>query len=177
MSLRPSVAVSDPRRLWVHDIYRGDDLSVRPFGRYGVPRRSAWLRITHFWRSRAGERIVPHPRLLRTLVQVQRHLGARRLDLLSGYRAPVDARRINSYHHMGKAADLSIDGIEPRELFEYCRRLQSSTEDGLGCGLYPNRRFVHLDARSRSVIWVDLGHRAYVSDAASWLREHPEAGR
>jgi hypothetical protein len=96
---------------------------------------------------------------------------------LSGYRAPDDPNSLTSYHQVGHAADVSIDGIEPRELFEYCRQLQSCAGDGLGCGLYPHRRFVHVDARSLSVIWIDLGHRSYVSDAARWLREHPDAGR
>ena len=57
------------------------------------------------------------------------------------------------------------------------KSIRTAQGRGLGCGLYPGRPFVDVDARARSVIWVDLGHRAYVADPATWLREHPGAER
>ena len=170
-------AEGEPRLLWLRNAHNGEELRVRPFRAHGVPNRRAWGQITHLFRRGPAERRTISPRLLRTLVQIQRHFASRRIDLHSGYRLPDEGQESNSYHHVGHAADISIDDIEPRELFEYCRRLQSSTEDGLGCGLYPNRRFVHLDARPRSANWVDLGHHSYVTDPDGWLRENPDAGR
>ena len=167
----PNAAGADRRALRLHDIHRGEDLSVRPFGHYGIPARSAWLRLSHFWRSRTGERIVVHPRLLRILVQVQRHFAARRLELFSGYRAPVDPRQLSSYHQVGHAADVSIAGVAHRAVFEYCRRLPD-----LGCGYYPRGRHVHIDVRSRATVWVDLSGYGdggfYVRDPAAWLGVH-----
>ncbi len=109
--------------------------------------------------------------------QIQRHFGGRRIDLYSGYRAPEPGHSLDSYHEVGHASDVAVDGIEPQALFEYCWQLQGGMDTGLGCGLYPNRPFVHVDARSRSVIWVDLGRRSYISDPETWLEANPVAGR
>ncbi len=163
--------------LWLRNVHSGEELRLMPFGRYGLPMGIAWRRITRLFRSAETERRTTSPRLLRTLAQVQRHFGNRRIDLYSGYRVPAERRELDSYHHVGHAADIAVAGVEPRELFECCRQLQASSDMGLGCGLYPARPFVHVDARSRSVIWVDLGHRSYVTDPAGWLRDHPLAGR
>lgn len=122
-----------------------------------------------FGDPRTSRRRTVHPRLIRVLVRAQHHFGARRLELYSGYRAP--GRGLNSYHEVAHAADVAIEGVPPRTLFEWCR-LQAS----LGCGLYPQRRFVHIDVRSVAAIWVDLGHHDYVADPDRWLRAHPGAG-
>ena len=173
----PASADGDHRVLWLRNVHSGEELRVPPFGAHGIPDRRAWRRITHLFQAAAAKRRTISPRLLRTLAQIERRFGGRRVDLYSGYRVPDDGHDLESYHHVGHAADVSVESIRPRELFEYCRRLQARTEEGLGCGLYPGQPFVHVDARARSVIWVDLGHRSYVSDAAGWLREHPDAGR
>ncbi len=165
------------RVLWVRNAHTGEEFRVRPFNVHGIPGRQAWRRLTHLFQTAQGQRRTISPRLLRTLAQMQRHFGGRRIDLYSGYRMPDEGHEFESYHHVGHAADISIENTEPRELFEYCRQLQGSTDEGLGCGVYPSRPFVHVDARARSVIWVDLGHRSYVIDAGRWLRDHPNAGR
>jgi uncharacterized protein YcbK (DUF882 family) len=167
-------ADGDHRLLWLRNVHGGEELRVRPFRRHGIPARRAWRRITHLFQTPRGERRTISPRLLRTLAQVQSHLGGRRMDLYSGYRVPDDGPDLESYHHVGHAADISIDGTRPRALFESCRNLQERSSGGLGCGFYPGEPFVHVDVRARSVIWVDLGHRSYVSDPTGWLREHPE---
>src|SRR5262249_44030646 len=78
---------------------------------------------------------------------------------------------LTSYHQVGHAADLWIDGVKNRDLFEYCRALQRAGER-LGCGLYPAGAHVHIDDRSRATIWVDLsgyGDGAiYVKDPERW---------
>jgi uncharacterized protein YcbK (DUF882 family) len=170
-------ADGDHRLLWLRNVQSGEELRVRPFGPHGLPERRAWRRITHLFQTGRAERRTISPRLLRTLAQMHRHFGGYRMDLYSGYRVPDDGLDLESYHHVGHAADEWVAGIQPRELFEYCRDLQAGTDEGLGCGLYPRRPFVHVDARGRSVIWVDLGHRSYVSDPTRWLRAHPDAGR
>jgi hypothetical protein len=67
---------------------------------------------------------------------------------------PDDPRARSSYHQVGHAADVWIDSVENRDLFEYCRALQRVGEH-LGCGLYPRGHHVHVDIRSRATIWVD----------------------
>jgi len=170
-------ADGDRRVLWLRNVHNGEELRLRPFGMHGLPKAIAWRQITRLFRSSQKERRTINPGLLRTLAQMQRHFGNRRIDLYSGYRVAQEGRELDSYHHVGHAADIAISHVEPRDLFEHCRRLQDSSDMGLGCGLYPDLPFVHVDTRSRSTIWVDLGHRSYVTDPAGWLRAHPHAGR
>lgn len=166
----------DHRGLWLKDLYRHDELRLRPFGAHGRPRRGDWLALTRFFRDRHGSRRPVAPRLLRVLAQVQRHFGGRRLELMSGYRAPDKKQALNSYHQVGHAADVWIEGTENRVLFEYCRELQRGGET-LGCGFYPAGSHVHVDVRSHVTVWVDrsgYGDGAdYVADPVGWLDAHP----
>jgi uncharacterized protein YcbK (DUF882 family) len=97
-------------------------------------------------------------------------------DASSGSPAGSPEATLTSYHQVGHAADIWIDGVENRALFEYCRALQRAGER-LGCGLYPRGQHVHVDVRSRATIWVDLSGygdgAAYVSDPDAWLQAHP----
>lgn len=176
VTLATGPAAADHRTLWLHDIHRGDEIRLQPFGPRGVPDRLAWARLTRFFRSRHDGRRAVHPRLLRVLAQIQRHFGGRRIDLLSGYREPDNPEHLSSYHQVGRGADIGIPGVANRDLFEYCRQIEN-----LGCGLYPNGYHVHVDVRSRATIWVDLsgyGDGAeYVEDPVAWLSAHPDAGQ
>jgi uncharacterized protein YcbK (DUF882 family) len=178
--LGSAVARADHRGLWLKDIYFHDELRLRPFGPSGHPDVLAWARLTRFFRSRQGPRHTIDPQLLRVLAQIQRHFGGRRLELMSGYRIPDDPQALSSYHQVGHAADLWIDGVPNRELFEYCRALQSAGKR-LGCGLYPHGSHIHVDVRSETTIWVDLSGygdgAVYVPDPARWLEENPRAAR
>ena len=174
----PAPGRRDSRTLWLRSLHRGDELRVAPFGEHGRLRRLPWAALTRFLRSRMGRepRRTVHPRLVRVLVQLQRRFGGRRLDVLSGYRAPEDGAGLTSYHQVGRAVDVAIRGVPDRELFEACRAVQGVGE-GVGCGFYPRGRHVHVDVRSRDTIWVDLsgyGDGAlYVADPAAWLAAHP----
>lgn len=172
-----SARAADRRSLWLHNVHLGDELRVQPFDDYGVPHLLDWLRLEHLFRShRTKTSRAINPRLLRVLAQVQRHFGGRRLELLSGYRAPEAKDRLSSYHQVGRAADLYIVGVANRELYDYCRTLGN-----VGCGLYPKGSHVHIDVRSHPGTWVDLSHYGepadYVGDARAWVKAHPEAGR
>jgi uncharacterized protein YcbK (DUF882 family) len=168
---------ADRRSLWVRSIHLGDEVRVQPFEEHGVPRLLDWLRLEHLFRShRTQTTRAINPRLLRVLAQVQRHFGGRRLELLSGYRAPESGDRLSSYHQVGRAADLYIVGVSHRDVYDYCRTLGA-----VGCGLYPKGSHVHIDIRSRPGTWVDLSRYGepadYVRDARQWVQAHPEAGR
>ena len=168
---------ADQRQIWLRSIHLGEEIRLEPFDRHGVPKLLAWRRLDHLFRShRTLEERAVNPRLLRTLAQIQRHFGGRRIELLSGYRAPAPGDQLSSYHQVGRAADLSMEGVSNRDLYDYCRTLAN-----LGCGLYPKGTHVHVDVRSRPGTWVDLSRygepASYVRDAADWVRSHPDAGR
>ena len=47
---------ADHRRLWLHDVYRGDDIRIAPFSGHGHVRTRDWIQLTRFFRSRPGAR-------------------------------------------------------------------------------------------------------------------------
>ncbi len=172
----PARPARDHRTIWLYNVHTGEELRLRPFDRHGRIGRSARAQIARVFRStRTERRRAISPRLIRLLVQVQRHFRGPRIDLVSGYRVPEDPARLTSYHQTGRASDVRIAGILHRAVFEYCRTLPRT-----GCGLYPvARSHVHIDARADSAIWVDLSRSGegaiYVGDVERWLREHPDA--
>lgn len=88
------------------------------------------------------------PRLIWVLQQVAEAFPRRTLYVMSGYRQSG-----HSFHGKGKALDLFVQGVPNEQLFELCRRLRD-----VGCGYYPNNKFVHIDVRpygTDRVLWVD----------------------
>lgn len=155
--------------LWMYNVHSEEELRITP----PPPARVStgdWRRANHFFRSRkAKKRRTTHPRLLRTLAHIQSHFGGKRIEVFSGFRAPVVGDPLNSYHQVGRAADIRIVGVSKEALFAYCRSLPR-----LGCGYYPRTQFVHVDVRGTATVWVDLSSagspRNYVRSARRWLR-------
>jgi hypothetical protein len=88
------------------------------------------------------------PRLIWVLEQVAEAFPRRTLYIMSGYR-----QNGHSFHGKGKAIDLMVYGVPNEQVFEVCRRLRD-----VGCGFYPNNKFVHIDVRpygTDRVLWVD----------------------
>ncbi|HEV8548209.1 MAG TPA: D-Ala-D-Ala carboxypeptidase family metallohydrolase [Polyangiaceae bacterium] len=90
------------------------------------------------------------PRLVWLLGEIQGAFPSRTIVIQSGYRPHAHT----SFHQRGKALDLYVQGVPNEELFALCRTLRD-----VGCGYYPNNRFVHLDVRpygSAKATWVDV---------------------
>lgn len=102
-----------------------------------------------------GVRLV-HPRLLWALQRIADAFPRRGIYIYSGYRpfAEVnDGSHHRSQHATGRAVDISLQGIAKEELFKVCRTLKD-----VGCGFYPNGKFVHVDVRtphSGGGFWID----------------------
>jgi uncharacterized protein YcbK (DUF882 family) len=105
-----------------------------------------------------------NPRLMRLLYQTGRHWPGRRLEIVSGYRAPSVAKNPHSPHMKGLACDFYVDGVKTAELRDYLRK----NFQKVGVGYYPNSTFVHLDLRKdKSAFWIDYsgpGERAVYSE-------------
>lgn len=96
-----------------------------------------------------GVRMV-HPRLVWLVQQLALAFPRRLFTIVSGYRAEP----ITSAHARGRAIDLQILGVPNESVFRFCRKLED-----VGCGYYPNNRFLHLDVRppgSGHPYWVDV---------------------
>ena len=74
------------------------------------------------------------------------------LRVTSGYRCKEHNEHVggvsNSFHTTGQAADLQADSYE--ELVRAAWNIKTG-----GIGLYPKRKFVHVDVRETPAVWVD----------------------
>ncbi len=128
-----------------------EDLKVNLYnedGSYDVNAVSAVSRILRCKRTETVKDM--DPRLMTLLSHVYDHFGERKLEVVSGYR---NQQRTSSFHYQGSATDIRIPGITPKKLRAFIETLD---EGGMGIGLYPRSRFVHIDVRPPpSYRWID----------------------
>ncbi len=122
----------------------------------GVPRPALPLPLEPDPSSGTAGEWVPgvkmlHPRLLWVLQRIAAAFPWRTIYVVSGYRREA----ATSYHDKGRAIDLFVRGVPNESLFRFCH---DKLHD-VGCGYYPNHRFVHVDVRPFGTghpMWVDV---------------------
>ena len=88
--------------------------------------------------------------LLTWMSLIYDHFGNKPLQIVSGYR---NQRKQTSNHFKGRAMDIRIEGVAPKQIRAYAQTLDRG---GMGIGLYPRSGFVHIDVRSPpSYRWID----------------------
>ncbi|MCB9526971.1 MAG: YcbK family protein [Myxococcales bacterium] len=103
--------------------------------------------LTRFMRDWRTEKTKAIPkRLLWHLYIVGYHFDAP-LEIVSAYR---HNERKSSRHKKGEAIDFRIEGVDPKVIWEFCKRF-----DNVGLGYYPKSGFVHIDVRDKSYYWID----------------------
>jgi hypothetical protein len=119
----------------------------------GVPRPELPLPIEPSPDAGPGEWLpdikLIEPRLIWVLSQIAQAFPRRALYIMSGYRQGGHS----GFHGKGRALDLFVVGVPNEQVFAVCRSLRD-----VGCGYYPNSRFVHVDVRpygTDRVLWVD----------------------
>jgi uncharacterized protein YcbK (DUF882 family) len=103
--------------------------------------------------KRTDETRAVRPELYEMLSRIYDHFGQKRISLVSGFRF---AERDSSRHFHASAMDIRIEGVSPRELYEYAESLDTG---GMGIGIYPRSGFIHVDFRAPgepSYRWRDL---------------------
>ncbi len=92
-----------------------------------------------------------HPRLAWVVERIAEAFPRRPIYVISGYRREAS----RSYHAKGRALDLFVMGVPNEDLFRFChKRLHD-----VGCGYYPNNKFVHVDVRPYGTghpMWIDV---------------------
>jgi uncharacterized protein YcbK (DUF882 family) len=89
-------------------------------------------------------------------LQTLRDAIGKPITINSGYRSPSHNKRIggvlNSQHVLGKASDIAVNGMSPKEVAKEIEKLISSGDmlQG-GIGIYPT--FVHYDIRKTKARW------------------------
>lgn len=91
------------------------------------------------------------PDLIDVLQKIRNHFG-KAVHINSGYRTPAYNKKVGgatySQHLYGTAADIRINGVEPKDIADYAETLLLSTG---GIGRYKN--FVHVDVREKKSRW------------------------
>jgi uncharacterized protein YcbK (DUF882 family) len=88
--------------------------------------------------------------LLTWMSLIYDHFGGKPLQIVSAYR---NQRKQSSNHAKGRAMDIRIQGVSPKQIRAYAMTLDRG---GMGIGLYPKTGFVHIDVRSPpSYRWID----------------------
>lgn len=117
-----------------------------------------------------GVRIV-HPRLVWALQKIADAFPRKPIVLYSGYRplAEVnDGTGHKSQHAGGRALDISVHKISSEELFRVCTKLR-----GIGCGFYPNHKFVHIDVRRAGAGEAFFIDGSEPGQPANYLTDYP----
>jgi uncharacterized protein YcbK (DUF882 family) len=131
----------------------GEQLEVTFDLATGEPDAPTYKRLRHFMRcQRTGAETPIDPRLIDLLYRIAQRTR-QRIQIVSGFRAPMFSTADLSYHTRGMAADIRIPGMTPLMV----RDLAESMGVG-GLGYYPTSQFVHVDVRTERARWIDYSH-------------------
>ena len=139
--------------LWLYSPNFREEVKVNIYDASGGFNEEALAELDHIFRcKRTGEQRAVDPRLYETVSVIQDHFVGKRIELVSGFRFQENE---SSRHFHASAADMRIEGISIRELYDYAESLDPG---GMGIGIYPRSGFVHVDWRAPgepSYRWTD----------------------
>ena len=105
------------------------------------------------FKCKDNSRVIVLDKALVELLEIIRLHYNKPLHINSGYRtvqynASLKNSSPKSQHILGKAADIWLDGVSPKQLYSW---LDSSYPNSLGIGIYDT--FVHVDVREGKSRW------------------------
>jgi hypothetical protein len=111
----------------------------------GPKQLSPNFKVSDFKCRDGSDVVLINPSLIDMLEKIRTHFG-KPVKIVSAYRTPNYNKMLkgaakNSQHMYGNAADIKIDGVSPKEIYDW---LNSWHKGGLG--LYPT--FTHVDVRN-----------------------------
>jgi uncharacterized protein YcbK (DUF882 family) len=127
-------------------------------GELDIPSYRALRRFLRCQRTTAETPI--DPRLIDLLHTIAERTG-QRIQVVSGFRAPMFSTATLSYHTRGMAADIRIPGMTPLMVRDLAMSLGVK-----GIGYYPVSKFVHVDVRDHKAYWIDYGEDRGDEDAS-----------
>jgi len=133
---------------------------------------AGYTRLRHIMRCQRTTAETPiDPRLIDLLYRIAQRTH-QKLQLVSGFRAPMFSLATLSFHTRGMAADIRIPGMTPlmaRDLAE------SMGVHGLG--YYPVSGFIHVDVRDDFTRWTDYGQNRQDGEGTEHGPSHGEEVR
>jgi uncharacterized protein YcbK (DUF882 family) len=154
-------------RFLVHLVNTGEEVEVRLDLASGEVEASSYRALRHLMRcQRTGAETPMDPRLIELLYRISQRTR-QKIEIVSGFRAPMFSLATLSYHTRGMAADIRIPGMTPLMVRDLARAMGVK-----GIGYYPVSQFVHVDVRDERQEWTDFGENRWDAEGG----EH-EAGR
>ena len=139
--------------VWLYSANFREEVRVNIYDSSGGFDDEALAKLDRIFRcKRTGEQRAVDPRLYQTVSVIQDHFGGKQIELVSGFRFQENE---TSRHFHASAADMRIEGVSIRELYEFAESLDTG---GMGIGIYPRAGFVHVDWRAPgepSYRWTD----------------------
>lgn len=127
-------------------------VAVYSLTKEGNEKASVNFRVKEFACADGSDIVLLDAKLLFILQNCRDHFG-KPVKIASGYRTPSYNAKLGnasktSYHMRGMAADIKIDGVDPKEIYNY---LDSCLPNTGGMGLA--KTYVHIDSRETKARW------------------------
>lgn len=160
VSIPPVQAKTGDGRLVLFSYPHKELLEVTYRKKEGTYDAAALKKIAAVMRSPDGESKPIAPDLIEWIDSLQDYFSADAVEIISGYRSPAYNKKLkengrdvamNSLHLEGRAADIHLDEVTEKILFELARDMHAG-----GVGFYPGLHFVHLDL-GPARFWEDSG--------------------
>ena len=134
----------------------------------GNEKLSENFKVSEFKCNDGSDKILIDSDLIVTLQKIRDNFK-KPININSGYRTPTYNAKIggatNSYHTLGRAADIAVSGITPEAVAKYCERIGVK---GIGCGA----NYVHVDTRSTKYYWRYVGTSTRTYSVNTFLEEN-----
>ena len=157
-------------RFTVESVNTGETMEVAVNLATGELDADTYRRLRHVMRcQRTGAETPIDPRLLDLLVRIAQRTH-QKIQLVSGFRAPMFSLATLSYHTRGMAADIRIPGMTPLMVRDLAESMGVA-----GIGYYPVSGFVHVDVRDDHARWIDYGHNRQDGEGAEHGPDHAES--
>jgi uncharacterized protein YcbK (DUF882 family) len=156
-------------KFMLQSVNTGEEVEVTLNLDTGEVDAAGYARLRHMMRCQRTTAETPiDPRLIDLLYRIAQRTH-QKLQLVSGFRAPMFSLATLSFHTRGMAADIRIPGMTPlmaRDLAE------SMGVHGLG--YYPVSGFIHVDVRDDNARWTDYGQNRQDGEGTEHGPSHGE---
>jgi uncharacterized protein YcbK (DUF882 family) len=146
----------DKAHVVLHLVNTGEEVDVRLDLGSGEVEASSYRALRRLMRcQRTGAETPIDPRLIELLYRISQRTHTK-IEVVSGFRAPMFSLATLSYHTRGMAADIRIPGMTPLMVRDLARSMGVK-----GIGYYPVSQFVHVDVRDEKQEWTDYGENRW----------------
>ena len=140
----------------LHLVNTGEEVDVQLDLASGEVEASCYRALRHLMRcQRTGAETPLDPRLIELLYRISQRTR-QKIEIVSGFRAPMFSLATLSFHTRGMAADIRVPGMTPLMVRDLARAMGVK-----GIGYYPVSQFVHVDVRDDKQEWTDFGENRW----------------